>query len=691
MTEIDFFTDFRQGILARSGAEENFTKSIFLDHMCSLLETEGVITGYNLTEHKMTAGRRGQAVDAWSFDEDRSCLTLVLADYRTSETMESLTKTDVENGFKRLRYFVGSVTDVGFVSSLEESDPVSCLAWFMQDSPDSIAKVQLILVSNALLSSRMVELPADAAGNYPTSYDVWDFGRLYRNEISGKTREDVEISFEHLDDGGLPCLPVYTGNDNMKSYLLVMPGRILAELYDTYGERLLEQNVRTFLQFRGKINKGIRNTIVNEPHMFFSYNNGISATAEAISSNYDDTKIQQIRNLQIVNGGQTTASVFTAYKKEKADLDKIYVQIKLTVITPDLVEEVVPKISEYSNTQNKVNAADFFSNHPFHLRIEEFSRRLWAPAREGGIQQTHWFYERARGQYVNKQAPLTQAEKKQFLVQNPRHQMFTKTDLAKFILTFDQAPYEVSLGAQKAFSGTPQTPGFVGRIAALWDKHNGRDCNEVWFKQAIAKAIFFREVDRIVFRSSWYSGYKANIVTYTLAKFASMVERQGLNIDFFDIWNKQSLSILMVNQLSSIAENVNFVLCNPPHGSTTNVSEWAKSKSCWYNVEKLDICMNEDVGQLLIDREQSRELEHDARRSQAVDDGINTQLYVFDKGVEYWKSLHEWNRTTNILIPKEVSVLNIACSIPRKYPTEKQSKILMDAEKRAIDEGFFFG
>jgi hypothetical protein len=400
MTEIDFFTDFTQGILARSGAEENFTRSIFLDHMCSLLETEGVITGYDLTEHKMTAGRRGQAVDAWSFDEDRSCLTLILADFRASETMESLTKTEVENGFKQLRNFVSSVSDVAFVSSLEESDPVSGLAWLLHDSPDSIEKVQLIIVSNALMSSRMAELPANAAGKYQTSYDIWDFGRLYRTEMSGKTREDVEISFEHLDGGGLPCLPAYTGNDIMKSYLMVMPGKILAELYDKHGERLLEQNVRTFLQFRGKINKGIRNTIINEPQMFFSYNNGISATADAVSSNYDDTRIQTVRNLQIVNGGQTTASIFSAQKKEKADLDKIYVQIKLSVITPDIVEEVVPKISEYSNTQNKVNATDFFSNTPFHLRIEELSRRLWAPAPEGSIQQTHWFYERARGQYA---------------------------------------------------------------------------------------------------------------------------------------------------------------------------------------------------------------------------------------------------------------------------------------------------
>jgi hypothetical protein len=270
--------------------------------------------------------------------------------------------------------------------------------------------------------------------------------------------------------------------------------------------------------------------------------------------------------------------------------------------------------------------------------------------------------------------------------------MFTKKDLAKFILTFEQEPYVVSLGGEKAFSGTPQMQGLVGRVATLWDKHEGSDFNEVWFKKAIAKAIFFRETDRIVFKSSWYAGgYKAQVVTYTLAKFANMIERSNLNMDFLGIWNKQCLPEILIHQLSIIAERINEVLRNPPTGMPSNVTEWAKKKACWDIVEQLDICLSENVGQLLIDREQSRELEHDGRRSQAVDDGINAEIYVFEKGAEYWKGLREWNRTGKILIPKAVSILNIACSIPRKWPTEKQAKVLMDAEKRAIEEGFFLG
>lgn len=682
----EFFNDFTQDILAQSGAEENFTRSVFIEHMCTLLENEGAISGYDLTEHKITS--RGQAVDAWSYDDEFSKLTLILADYRTSGELESLTKTDINTCFKRLRNFIFSALKPGFSASLEEADPVSELAWLIQESSKDISQISLVVVSNAQLSSRVVELPQDKAGNYATSTEVWDLGRTFRSETSGRSRESVEIDFSESREKGIPCLPAYTGEDSLKSYLLVVPGETLASLYRDHGERLLEQNVRTFLQFRGKVNKGIGNTIKNEPEMFFSYNNGLCATAEEVETTGNDTLLVKVKNLQIVNGGQTTASIYTALRKDKADLSKVYVQVKLSVITPSEVENIVPRISEYSNTQNKVNAADFFSNHPFHLRIEEFSRRLWAPSSEGSIHETHWFYERARGQFANQQANLTPSEKKKFLTQNPRSQMFTKTDLAKFFLSIEESPFEVSLGAQKAFSGTPRTEGFVGRVTKLWGK-DGRLINEIWFKRSIAKAILFKGLDKTVYRMPWYSGYKANIVTYTLAKFAQVVRETGLHIDFLDIWDKQKTPTQIETLLGNLAEEINEVLCNPPEGVTNNVSEWAKKELCWDTVKKLPATLDPEVKQLLIEHETAKERDKEGGRNQAIQDSINAQNYVFEKGAPHWRQLRDWNRTNKKLSPKELGILNIACSIPRKFPSDKQSVILVRAEDRAKVEGFY--
>lgn len=686
MNEEEYFEELTQEILARSGAEENFSRTTFLDFMCSRLEEEGFISGFDLTEHKITS--RGQAVDAWSFDDEFSRLTLFIADFRSSGDLESLTNTEISNLFKRVRRFVESALTNEFVRSLEESDPVSGLAWLISESRQEIEEVNLVILSNAQLSARVADLPNEPVSEFQATYEVWDFGRLFRTEASGKSREDLEIDFSNLDDGGLPCLPAYTGSDSTQSFLVVLPGDILAELYSKYGERLLEQNVRTFLQFRGKINKGIRNTIVNEPQMFFSYNNGLSATAEAVSTAKKDSRLVSVRNLQIVNGGQTTASIFTAMKKEQADLSKVFVQVKLSVIDVEDVEEVVPRISEYSNTQNRVNAADFFSNHPFHLRIEEFSRRVWAPSPEGSIQQTHWFYERTRGQFANLQANLTKTQKKKFLAQNPRSQMFTKTDLAKFVLSFDECPNEVSLGAQKAFAGTPRTKGFVGRISKEWERDE-KQFNEIWFKRLIAEAIFFREVDKLVYKQSWYGGYKAQIVTYTIAKFAALVRESGKVADLLAVWEKQHLAQPLRDQLCEIAEEVNDSLLNPPKDASQNVGEWAKKAECWEAILEIPLSLSQEVEEWLIGLEEKKERDRDGHRVQDIQDSIQSQTYVVEKGAEHWNELRDWNRTMKKLSPKEMGILNVACSIPRKIPSEKQAPLLIKAENRAIEEGFF--
>jgi hypothetical protein len=271
----------------------------------------------------------------------------------------------------------------------------------------------------------------------------------------------------------------------------------------------LESNVRSFLQFRGKINKGIRKTINEDPSMFFSYNNGITATAEYIEFDQKN-EITKLKNFQIVNGGQTTASLFNTRKIDKVSLDDIFVQMKLTIIDDDKVNDIVPNISKFANTQNKVSDSDFFSNDVYHVRIEEKSRRIWAPIKSGELKGTKWFYERAKGQYLEVQSKLTDAQKKEFKATNPQSQMFTKTDLAKYMMVWEHLPYIVSLGAQKNFDK------FGEIIVPRWNK-NDKEFNDVYYQHAIAKAIIFKECDGIVYNQLWYGGYKANIVAYTLS------------------------------------------------------------------------------------------------------------------------------------------------------------------------------
>jgi hypothetical protein len=679
MNIADYYEEFMQDIVSQSGAAKDFHESVFTERLCEFLVEQAVIENYTYAGYKKIT--KGIRVDAWDFNTDREILSLFVTDFRSSTDLETLSNTDVTKSFKRAIKFLTESLNIKFHPSLEESAPGYELARTIYDKSKAISKIHFFLLSNAQLSERVEISGKNKIEGYTCTYDIWDISRLYRIESSENVRDNVFVDFQQFAKQGIPCLPAFTGSGDFESYLLVMPGKLIAKLYDEYGERLLEQNVRTFLQFRGNVNKGIKNTIQNEPGMFFAYNNGLTATAEHVETDKKRERITSVTNLQIVNGGQTTASIFTAMKNSKADLSNVYVQVKLTVIPPEKVETIVPKISEYANTQNKVSAADFFSNHPLHLRIEEYSRRLWAPSPEGGLRETHWFYERARGQYANAQAKLTPAKIKEFISKNPRRQMFTKTDLAKFENSFSMQPNIVSLGAQKNFAA------YAGEIGDKWEK-NEKQFNELYFKHLISKAILFRFLDKSIMNQGWYSGYKANIITYSLAKLAHMVTSVGKCLDLDQIWKIQKISPALEVQLLEIAELVNEQIQNTPDG-ISNVTEWCKRSLCWKSIQELQIPLRKELIIELKDTGDIYEIKKDAEKTQKIDNGIFAQQYVLEKGAEYWKQVAQFGLKQLLLTHKEMSIIEIACEIPIKIPSEKQSELLKQIEHKVREEGFF--
>jgi len=676
MTYEDFFHEYMQSIYSSSEAQNNYKEVEFTERVCDFLVDQAIIENYAVVSYKKTT--TGVRVDAYDYSESGE-LTLIISDYRLQP--ETLTTTDIEKNFKRvIKFFTKSLNDT-FYQGLDESDQGFNVAREIYTNSSDIRKIKFILVSNAQLSKRADTVTSQIIENISCFFDVWDLGRIQRLEESGKSREDMIVDFSDFEYGGIPCLPAFTGKNTYESYLLAIPGDQIANLYDEYGERLLEQNVRTFLQFRGKVNKGMRNTIQNEPEMFFAFNNGITATAENVETVEDEklVKITSIKNLQIVNGGQTTASLFNSQQKNKTDLAEVYVQVKLTVIPTEKTEEIVPKISEYANTQNKVSAADFFSNHPYHLRIENISRRLWAPSPSGGLIETHWYYERVRGQYSNAQTNLTPSQKKEFLLQNPRNQMFTKTDLAKFEGSWSMAPHTVSLGAQKNFVL------FANNVARGWEK-NEKQFNELYFKELIAKAVLFRFLDKTLMKQPWYGGYKANIVTYTLAKLAHLIDALGKFIDFETIWKSQALTETTQRCLHEIAELVNESIQDTPVG-ITNVTEWCKREGCWDKVKNIGYTLSDSLISELVGKDEQISKENTAKATQKIDNGIEAQRYVLEKGASYWGNVLEWGKTSKLLSSKDSGILQVAAMIPNRFPNEKQSLAIIDIEQKMIEEG----
>jgi len=681
-TNKDFFHDFKQNLLASAEASSSFQLSQFVETVADELIDTGFLEGFELCHYR---AQRGMRVDGYWFN-DEGALDLFVADFDCRDELESLTKTEVDSSFKRVAKFFEASKIKAFFKDLEETAPEYGLSRQIYDRGKAIRKVNFFLFSERALSGRVNALEDCEIAGVPASLHIWDISRLQRQQSSRGRKEILDINFPYAYGMGVSCLPAHLGSDTYKSYLLVIPAIILSSMYEKYGARLLEQNVRCFLQARGNVNKGIRNTIINEPQMFFAYNNGITATAQEVEVRQGDNglEIVRIKDLQIVNGGQTTASLFHTSRKDKASLDGIFVQMKLSVIDSEQSEIVVPKISEYANTQNRVNAADFFSNHPFHIRMEEFSRRIWAPAQKGALRETKWFYERARGQYADSQSKLTQGEKKKFQAENPKPQMFTKTDLAKFENVWDENPRFVNLGAQKNFAQ------YAKRIGSKWEKFS-EEFNEFYYKRAIARAILFRRTEKLVSAQSWYNGgYRANVVAYTLAVLGHYASSKGKSIDFIKIWNSQSVSDDIERAIEIVSEQVHETITQPQHG-ISNVTEWCKKELCWQRLKenncKLESLLPQKFKQNLISNNDVLNEKNQARKVQKVDDGIAAQKRVIEISSKRWARLHEESASKGLLTKKESDIIKVAKAIPNKIPSEGQCKILIKLLEKLELEG----
>ena len=684
MTVEEFAGEFFQDVLAEADADGQFVEDVFFHKFCEHLMEVGELDSADRVAYQGQPGR-GIRVDGYGGDpaeDDSDTFSLLISDFHPSADVGRLIGSEMNTIFRRLSNFLRHALDRKWRDALEETSPAFGLADLLSKRWSSISRVRLFLITNRELSERVDGREADELDGRTITYSVWDIGRLYRQATVGHGREDIDVDLTEGFGGPLPVLPARQQEAEHESYLAVMPGKVLAAIYDRWGTRLLEQNVRVFLQHRGKVNKGIRATLENEPSMFFAYNNGITATAEEVEIDDDRGRLllRRLKNFQIVNGGQTTASVHAA-QRGKVDVSQTFVQMKLSVVDPERANSLVPKISEFANSQNRVSAADFFANHPFHVRMEGFSRRIHAPSPDGTFRQSKWFYERARGQYADARAGLTSAQRRKFDLENPRWQLFTKTDLAKFVNVWEGRPDEVSRGAQKNFAG------FARRIGQAW-RNAPDDFNEAWYREAVAKAIVFRATERLVSEQPWYQGgYRANIVAYAIAKTAHDTREMERAVDFEAIWHRQALPAAMGQALVAVAESVHGVLVAPPAG-ISNVTEWAKKQMCWKRVSELVIAWPRPFLDDLISTDERRDVVRGARREQRQLNSVEKHIAVVNAGPAFWADALAWGTKRELLTPTEVGVLGVVAVVGGKTPTERQASKAVEALSKLQSEGY---
>ena len=503
----DFYQGFYQDALTDFQVDKDASKAqIFTQRIGSYLEQDGDVADITWSEYIQA----DIEFAGYAYDEERKLLTIIGSQFFPGEQIETLTKDMYERKFKKMKlFFEEAVNTVSpLYSVMSPTDEAVESAKYIHElfHSNKIQRLMFLIITNGTLTRNTKVIPFENLKGLRADFQVFDLKDIYRIATQENNLQEIEVSISDYTDKGLLCLPASLKTQDYASYLVVMPGEILAQIYDKYGQKLLEQNVRTFLQFKGNTNKKMQITVKEEPERFFAYNNGLTCTASSIEVEEQDNvlKIVQLNGLQIVNGGQTTSVIYNCYKN-KQDIKNIFVQMKLSVVSKeDEYADFVGKVARYANSQNPVKESDFFSNSPFHKTFKELSERIWAPMSGGQQIKNKWYYERTRGQYLNEKAKyIRDGKEKEFEYRYPKGQMVDKHLLAKTEMIFSNYPY-LSTKTNQAF------PKFAKQIEDMLEKDE-LSINEAYFKEAIAKIILTIKTDEIL-KDGWlYTGDMAKI------------------------------------------------------------------------------------------------------------------------------------------------------------------------------------
>lgn len=672
----------------------------FINYMIDLFNENQQALELNSCYFEMTGARnRKIQIDGWGYDEADNTFMLFISYFDRMNNIPTLTNTDIDGFLRKMEAFIenavsGYIEENSEFSSEGRQTAATLHRYFVNGL---VTKFKFFILSNVLLSNSVKNVSKEKVLDKEVQIDIWDLARIYKSDSNNQQKEDISINVEDYVKGGLKCIRAFEEeNDEYTAYLAVVPGTMLYSLYGEYGSRLLEGNVRSFLSMTGKVNKGIKNTIENQPTYFFTYNNGIATTAKDVVVEND--RIKNITNLQIINGGQTTASIFFTKFNDKnnvVDLSKVFVPMKLTVVkNQDKYSTFIEKISRYSNTQNKVSDADFFSNSRFHVEFKEYSEKIYAPVVQGTLHNTRWFYERARGSYKQEQMKMTPAQRNKFKADYPKDQLITKTDLAKYYNCYLRLPHIVSKGAQynmKNFAEyyekylAPKKSGQIDTASKV---------DEKFYKDCIALAIIFRKTDKLLQQQDWFpkgSGYKANIVAYAMAKLFDVVQEKfssKLRVDLGRIWNEQNLYQEFADFMMELCK-LSFAKLTDQNRGLLNVTEWAKKQACWDAIKGVDVKIPLNFEMTLVSDAEVKQQQRAAKSDKKISNDVNAQITVVEKGPEFWQKVLSKCSQKGIYINEvQQQDLRVAITMYQKRPPNSfESKRLLKFLDYAQEEG----
>lgn len=614
-------------------------------------------------------------ITAYDYNDEAESLDLFYL-VKSDTLVGKVNNNKIQQGFNYLMSFYREAMNGSLFKNqdAEPSDELTEVAKLVESSLGKISQLRLYVLTDGLADPSVVPSAVEAdSGDYVIEYNVWDMQRVYQQHNIRAGKEKVEIDFPTNYNTELQCLKMSDQNPYIDAYLAIIPGLTLANIYKQYQQVLLEKNVRTFLQFKGKVNKQIRKTLRENPDMFFSYNNGISTTASDIELKEEDSMlyITRLIDWQIVNGGQTTASIAASLNDKEVDLSKVFVPMKVSVIKDKENDEVIIKdISTSANSQTAIKNSDFSANEPYLVDLEKSSRTEWVP--NGNSKPIcKWYFERTRGQYLDQLAQLFGFNEKSFRIEYPKSQKLTKTDIAKYESAWKQRPYDVCKGSEKNYTL------FVADI-----KREKPTITSVYFKRIVAEAILFNTIDALV-KSAKLGGYKANMNVYIMSSLSFL---SNVKLDMTYIWENQKVQKEVVGIIEKLIPIIwTHITNSSTNGSqSSNIGEWSKKPECW---NRLKLKLNE-MGKF----------DENLIQSETNDDGsylneaqINKIKQAEQIESSYWFALANWAKTRDLLTPidrKAAFNFGTMRSRNKSFVSLKQALYALKISEKAEELGF---
>lgn len=549
-----FYEEFMASIKEEAQLEEISIEEALTTAIIEYVKEEDMANSPEICYSKSddsTSNRFGVfKINAFDYSSDSHILDLFITQYYEKETLPNLTEAAIEKSISKLvRFFNLSIK--GDIERLyKDTDPdIKDVGLLIREQyeKNEIETIRFFVLSNGI-QKEPYSLDDTTIGekNIPCEYYFWDLDLIRRSEMSGKQLTEINIDFKDKYQPQIECIKVQDENPYVNSYLAIMPAMSLAKIYSDYKTKLIDQNVRNFLGTKIKVNREISNTVAEKPEMFFAYNNGISSTASKVDIVRDDegkTYITNLLNWHIVNGGQTTCTIYNVFKNNKYDKEllKTFVTMKVSEIKDKSQEEaIVSHIAQFANSQTKINASDLSANSKYLSDLDDISKREWTPYGTWNS-STLWYFERLRGQFnverLNTGSPRS-AKVKKFEKERPKRQRINKTDVAKLEMCWDEMPQEASKGGEVCFKH-------------FWNKdYKNTEVTAEYFHNLIAKKIIYDKIDKL-FKEAGNKGYGNIVRSYALA-ITSMKSKKMLDLKY--IWQKQDIQPELIQPIKDCIE-----------------------------------------------------------------------------------------------------------------------------------------